>query len=256
MIFNFRETMFRIWYWYVSTVDKNAEVIFMNYGYNEKEHEVPLDQHHEPNRFSVQLYHHLTHGIEIAGKDIVEIGCGRGGGLSYLTQTFAPKTALGVDLEERAVKFSNKYYKIDNLKFKQGDAQNLSLDSNSCDIVFNVESSHRYPDFQSFLREVSRILRPGGHFLITDFRYAHEFEKFQEDVKNSGFKIVREKDINQDVVEALNLDDQRRRNLVYKLTPKFLHKIALNFAGTVGSPTYNQFAKRDYIYYTYILKKN
>lgn len=57
-------------------------------------------------------------------------------------------------------------------------------------------------------------------------------------------------------MEALDLDDQRRRNLVYKLTPKFLHKIALNFAGAVGSPTYNQFAKRDYIYYTYILKKN
>lgn len=193
MTFNFRETMFRIWYWYVSTVDKNAEVIFMNYGYNEKEHEVHLDHHHEPNRYSVQLYHHLTHGIEVAGKDIVEIGCGRGGGLHYLTRTFAPKTALGIDLEERAVKFSNKFYKIDNLKFKQGDAQNLSLDTNSCDIVFNVESSHRYPDFKLFLKEVYRILRPGGHFLITDFRYNHEFEQFQEDIKKVVFQLLERK---------------------------------------------------------------
>lgn len=256
MIFNFRETMFRIWYWYVSTVDKNAEVIFMNYGYNEKEHEVSLDKDQESNRFSIQLYHHLTHGIEIKNKDIVEIGCGRGGGLAYITKTFAPKTALGIDLEARAVDFSNKYYTIENLSFKQGDAQNLELENESTDIVFNVESSHRYPDFKSFINEVSRVLRPGGHLLFTDFRYANEYDQLVEDMAKCGLKILKHREITKDVVEALDLDDQRRRNLVNKLTPKFLHKIALNFSGAKDTETYNQFAKRDYVYFSYILQKD
>jgi hypothetical protein len=57
-------------------------------------------------------------------------------------------------------------------------------------------------------------------------------------------------------VKSLQLDDDRRRKLVKKLAPKVLHKIALNFAGTIGSPTYNQFLNREYLYIYYVLRKN
>ena len=54
--------------------------------------------------------------------------------------------------------------------------------------------------------------------------------------------VLKERFINEEVVAALKLDDEHKRKLVKKLTPRFLHKIALNFAGTIGSETYNQFA--------------
>ena len=87
MKFNFREKMFRIWYWYVNRVDKNAEILFMNYGFSDPDHDTPLNKENEPNRYSIQLYHHLAIETEIENKDIVEIGCGRGGGLFYITGT-------------------------------------------------------------------------------------------------------------------------------------------------------------------------
>ena len=36
----------------------------------------------------------------------MEIGCGRGGGLSYITKNFLPASAIGVDLDKLAVAFS------------------------------------------------------------------------------------------------------------------------------------------------------
>ena len=255
MKFNFRESLFKIWYWYVNKVDKNAEILFMNYGYAENDKNIPLDKQKESNRYSIQLYHHLASAAEINDKDIVEIGCGRGGGLSYITESFAPASAKGVDLDRRAVSFCNSHYTQPGLSFLHGDAQNLKLENNAYDVVINVESSHRYPDMPAFLSEVSRILRPNGCFLFTDFRYNYEIEDMKKELESSGLTVLKEKFITQEVVTALEFDDERRRKLVKKLAPKFLHKVALDFAGTVGSSTYNQFATGEYVYFSYILKK-
>ena len=255
MKFNFRESLFRIWYWYVNKLDKNAEILFMNYGYSDKDQEVPLDEQNEPNRYSIQLYHHLASATDIKNKDIIEIGCGRGGGISYITKNFSPASAKGIDLDKQAISFCNRYYSLNGLSFLQGDAQNLSLENNTCDVVINVESSHRYPDMSAFLGEVSRILRPKGYFLFTDFRYDYEIEDLRKELELSGMSVLKERFINEEVVAALELDDARKRKLVKRLTPKVLHKIALNFAGAIGSETYNQFASRKYVYFSYVLKK-
>ena len=255
MKFNIRESLFRIWYWYVNKADKNAEILFMNYGYSDKDQVIPMDEQDNPNRYAIQLYHHLASAAEIINKDIVEIGCGRGGGLSYITRNFSPASAKGIDLDKQAVSFCKRHYALDGLSFLQGDAQNLSLKNNSCDVVINVESSHRYPDMAAFLGEVSRILRPGGYFLFTDFRYDYEMEDMKKELKLGGMIVLKEKIINQEVIAALKSDDERKRKLVKKLAPKFLHKIALNFSGTMGSETYNRFVSNKYIYFSYVFKK-
>lgn len=256
MRINFREWLFRTWYWYVNNVDKKGEVLFMNYGYSEKNKSIPLKAHDEPNRYSIQLYHQLAELVEIKDKAIVEVGCGRGGGLSYVTRQFEPSSAHGIDLDKTAIAFCKKQHQTNSLTFTQGDAQRLPLNDNSCDIVFNVESSHRYPEITVFFEEVKRILRPNGHFLLTDFRYDYEMKEFRNQLERSGLSIINEKCITQEVINALDLDNDRRVNIVHRLTPRFLHKSALNFAGVVGSSTYNQFYSRKYEYFTYVLKKN
>jgi len=193
--------------------------------------------------------------VDTESKDIVEIGCGRGGGLSYIARIFPVASALGIDLNNRAILFCNRHYKMKGLSFLKGDAQNLKLEKNSCDIVINVESSHRYPNMNAFLKEVVRILRLGGYFLFTDFRYDNEMEGLKKDLEESGLTVVKERNINHEVTAALALDDTRRRKLIYKLAPKFLHNLALNFAGAVGSDTYNNFASNKYVYFSYLFKK-
>ena len=49
------------------------------------------------------------------------------------------------------------------------DAQNLTqIESDSIDVLLNIESAFHYPDKVSFLSEVHRVLKPGGEFLIAD----------------------------------------------------------------------------------------
>lgn len=255
MNYNFRESLFRILYWLVNKVDRNADILFMNFGFNDTNLLVPLDKENESDRYSIQLYHHLAVEAEIRGRDIVEIGCGRGGGLHYITRNFSPASAIGVDLNKGAVSFCSRHYDLDGLSFLQGNAQNLTLEDSSCDVVFNVESSHRYTDMKAFLKEVSRILRPGGYFLFTDFRYDHEMEDLRKELLMSGMAVISERLINKEVISALEMDDGRRRKLVSRLVPGFLHKPALNFAGAIGSDTYNQFVSGRYVYFSYVLRK-
>jgi len=250
-----RDYLFRIWYWYVNKVDRKAEILFMNYGFHNDKNNADTVGYDDGNRFSIQLYDHLATAIDLKGLDVVEIGSGRGGGLFHVKQTHAPASAQGIELDKRAVNFCNTHYKDGNLTFSQGDAQSLKLEDASSDVVLNVESSHRYQNMKAFLSEATRILRPGGHLLLTDFRYDYEMDDFKKYLLESGLQIVKEQNINNEVLAALSLDDSRKRNLVKRLVPGFLHKVALNFAGTVGSQTYNHFESGKYVYFSYILQK-
>lgn len=252
---NITDLKFKTVYWAVNKLDKYEEVHFMNFGYNDPEKVLSLEPGDETNRYSIQLYQHLTDMIELNDKDIVEIGSGRGGGLNYLAKKYSVNSLKGIDLSESAIAFSNKHYKFGNLSFQHGDAQEIPLLNNSCDVVLNVESSHRYPKMDRFLAEVKRILKTGGHFLFTDFRYDYEWTELQGLFESSGLKILTEKDITPFVICALEMDDQRRRALVKKLAPKYLQGAILNFAGTVGSETYNYFSCRKYIYKSYAFRK-
>ncbi len=250
-----KDLFFKIWYWYVSNIDKNAEVLFMNYGYTSPDQNLKLSVEDEPNRYSIQLYEHLAAAIDLTGKSLLEVGSGRGGGLAFVAKNFPLIKTMGVDLNERAANFCNKYHKVDGLSFMQGDAQKLAIADQSFDVVLNVESSHRYPDFNAFLGEVKRVLKPGGHFLFTDFRYDWEMDALYEELKNTGFTKLSETLITENVVKALDLDDNRRRTLIKKLAPKMLHGVALNFAGCKDSETYNWFAERKYEYFSYVFVK-
>jgi len=227
----------------------------MNFGYSDPDKILTLDSADEEDRYSIQLYNHLTVLIDLNNKDIVEIGSGRGGGLAYIAENNSPNSLIGIDLSKSAVTFSNKHHKFTNLSFQYGDAQQIPLKNNSCDVVLNVESSHRYLEIERFLSEVIRILKTGGLFLFTDFRYDYEWTELHELFVNSGLKILFEKDITLNVLHALEMDDQRRRTLVKKLAPKYLHVAMLNFAGTIGSETYNYFLSRKYVYKSYVFQK-
>ncbi|TSA31711.1 MAG: class I SAM-dependent methyltransferase [Porphyromonadaceae bacterium] len=246
---------FRRWYRFVNSVDKKAEIIFMNYGYAEDSHKMPLEPSDEINRYPIQLYHQLVRAHDLENKDILEIGCGRGGGLAFLAKLLKPSSAVGIDRDPSAIEFCNNFWGKPGLSFMQGDAQAVSLPDNSFDVIINVESSHRYEDVNLFLEEVRRLLRPNGIFLLTDFRGKDEMPQLLKQFGGSGLQITGNDNVTPQVVKALELDDTRRRNLVKNLVPRLLHRIALDFAGAKGSPTYRRFASGKWIYFNYFFRK-
>src|SRR5437588_12232993 len=113
---------------------RDREIRFISYGYADIDpstKELKLGDGESANRFCIQLYHHVAGAVDLSGKDVVEVGSGRGGGASYIARHFKPRSMLGLDLSDKAVDFCNQNYAIDTLSFRQGDADNLPL-SDSC----------------------------------------------------------------------------------------------------------------------------
>jgi ubiquinone/menaquinone biosynthesis C-methylase UbiE len=247
--------IWRIWYGIVTRRDTNHEVKFMNYGYlgiNKPE----LLPHDEIERYPIQLYDYLAGLINIKDKKVLEVGCGRGGGSSYLTRYHKPASYHAIDLSDIAIEFCRSEYKIENLTHLQGDAQELPFDDNSFDVIINVESSHCYPDINKFFDEVSRVLKPGGHFLYTDLRNVTNIDYFRSCLAQSPLVIHHEEDITSNVYEALKVDSARREAIVKKLAPMFMHSVARLFAGVKDSKTFERFENRWYHYFLYVMKKD
>jgi ubiquinone/menaquinone biosynthesis C-methylase UbiE len=248
--------VFRALYQYLDKLDKHHQVTFMNYGYSEPGIVIPLDERDEKNRYSVQLYHQMAEMTDLKNKDVVEVGSGRGGGLEYISRKFHPASAIGVDLEKSAVGFSNKFHQYPNLSFITGNAQRLPLRDNSCDALFNVESSHRYHSIKGFLTEAHRVLRPGGYFLFTDFRDSHKWPDLMALLNKSGFIVIEERDISSNILLALELDSERRTSLAKRYAPRMLQKAILNFTGSKGTASYDYFLTGKFIYKSIKLQKN
>jgi ubiquinone/menaquinone biosynthesis C-methylase UbiE len=255
MKYYLRELFFRKWYSYISKVDRKSEILLMNYGYHDPDQHIELSEEDEKNRFSVQLYHQLVSRVDVSGKNICEIGSGRGGGLAYIHKRFKPASSIGIDLNQKAVNFCNTYYRLPGMRFLQGNAQAIPFESETLDAVLNVESSHRYDKFSIFLAEVYRVLKKGGYLLLTDFRYDYDMQAMKKDMEVSGFEILQYEIINTQVVNALREDDARRKDLVRRLVPRLMRKTAKTFAGAVGSQTFNKFADSRFVYFVYVLRK-
>ncbi len=248
------QPIWKAWYEYVSKKDSQGEIKFLNYGFH-SEKKIDLSPEDEAERYPLQLYHHLATAIDINDKSVLEVGCGRGGGASYISRYFKPKSYVAVDISKQAIHYCKANHKSKGLDFVQGDAQNLPFEPNSFDIVLNVESSHCYPKLKVFFDEVHKALKPNGCFLYTDFRNQQNLSQVEETIKHSPFKIISVEEITENVAKALEFDNERRVNLIKRLVPGLFFKPVAAFAATKGSVTYNGFATKWNTYYFYVLKK-
>jgi len=256
----FRRVMMRTWYESLVVLDREKQITFMNYGYAEldpAENPLPLNNDEERvNHYAIQLYHHVTAPVDLNGKDVAEIGSGRGGGAAYISRNRKPKSMIGIDISKNAVDFCNKYYSNEVLSFSRGDAEHIPLTDDSVDAVINVESSHCYGTMGRFLAEVRRVLRPGGYFLFTDHRDDDQMPILRRQLEEANLEIIRETDITANVVRALELDNDRKQLLLRDACPRLLRKEAGEFAALVGSRAYESFRSRRSRYFSFALSKN
>src|SRR5438093_43138 len=85
---------------------------FMNWGYEPVGQDEPrpkLLETDEPDRLSIQMYDHLARRAGIDGKQVLEVGSGRGGGCDYLARYFKPQRVVGVDFSSPTVEFCNRF---------------------------------------------------------------------------------------------------------------------------------------------------
>ncbi len=193
---------------------RSARFLFMNYGFAEADASYHwLRAGDEPFRHHLALVRHVLAGVELAGRKVLEIGCGRGGNCSYLARYTEAGAIFGVDLCHANVDLSRRNHRglepgyAGKVSFHVADAESLAFADASLDVVLSLESSHCYPDLGSFLAEVHRVLTPGGLFCFADLwgldLMPYDWREREELLRAAPFLVDFEEDISRQVCRAL-----------------------------------------------------
>ena len=208
---------------------------FLNYGYislgkgDEAHFEVP---DHVFNPSSVRLAFELIGNMELEGRSVLDVGCGRGGTVALLAERFGAQ-ASGVDLAPEAVAFCRRTHGS-GVRFEIGDAEHLPFEASAFEVLTNIESSHTYPNLRAFFAEVRRVLVSGGWFLYTDLLPVPRWAEIRA-LLGVGFRIRSDRDITPNVLASCD-------NVAATRAQAFGGKDAMidNFLAVPGSAVYEQ----------------
>jgi SAM-dependent methyltransferase len=100
------------------------------------------------------------------GKNVLDAGSGSGYGANYLAENGAA-FVQGVDISEKAVIFSQKYFRHPNLQFQAIDlSKTKDFDNQSFDIIFSSNVLEHVQDVHEFLISALYILKPDGVMIV------------------------------------------------------------------------------------------
>jgi ubiquinone/menaquinone biosynthesis C-methylase UbiE len=228
-------------------------LLFMNYGWEPEESADRLAGEQEPRLFA-QLYARTLGDVELEGKDVLEIGCGRGGGSAWLALNMRPRSMTGVDFSPSAVDLCRRVHTGTNLHFETGDAENLSFDDESFDVLLNVESSHCYGDLEKFMAEVKRVLRPGGFFCWADMWTSSRTDFLLSKLDSAGLRLLCSAEITDGVVRAMDAGGPAKEKILREEIPFYFRPFMRPLMGMRGGSIHRRLLSGEirYLCRTYV----
>lgn len=111
-------------------------------------------------------------GLDLAGKLVLDIGCGIGGGAVVMAGERGARV-IGLDIEapliERARRYAENAGLADRIEFKLTRAGPLPIDDATVDVVYSSGVFTQIADKLGMFCEIRRVLRPGGVFACYDW---------------------------------------------------------------------------------------
>jgi ubiquinone/menaquinone biosynthesis C-methylase UbiE len=151
----------------------------------------------------------LRLGGRAAGETCLEIGCGRGIGAGIILDTFGAAQVHAFDVDPDMVRLARRVLKkrAERMRLWVGDVTAIAAKDGFYDCVFDFGAIHHVLDWRKALKEVYRVLRPGGRFYVEEVparlivhpvfnkilqhpqqdRFDHR--QFSAALRESGFKI-------------------------------------------------------------------
>jgi SAM-dependent methyltransferase len=147
-------------------------------------------------------------GVDLLGRDLLDAGCGNGYGLELLTSLYRPRRLVGFDLMPEQVERARRRGLAAEISV--GDITRIAESDASFDAVFVFGILHHVPGWRIALRELSRVLRPGGVLLVEEIHgdfirvqdriigtshpreAAFDWLQFRGALEDAGFEIVAE----------------------------------------------------------------
>jgi len=106
-------------------------------------------------------------------ENVLDICCANGKGTISLASFFKDGNVIGIDLNPAMIGFAKRNArKIQNVNFQVGDCTKINFPDNSFDFVNSFLSLHEIPTplVKEVLKEVRRVLKDTGFFLVFDFK--------------------------------------------------------------------------------------
>ena len=129
---------------------------------------------------------------ETKGLSVLEVGCGLGTDGAQFAKAGAIYT--GIDLTDAAVDLAKRRFELFELpgNFRVADAEHLDFPDNSFDIVYSHGVLHHTPDTSTAVREVHRILRPGGKAIVMLYhRDSYNYRVNISMLRRTGVRLLR-----------------------------------------------------------------
>jgi ubiquinone/menaquinone biosynthesis C-methylase UbiE len=179
---------------------------FMNFGYND-----PFDQPNDSKwteaeklwRNPVQLYLQTLGQVKVTGRDVLEVGCGRGGGSAFIARHLKPKSVTATDAAGSNVLFCQSAHKVKGVQYCYGTAFKMPRPDESADIVLSIESFNYYKPLSSFMVEAARVLRTGGNLLVTGWGPPKLLEKLVDTAEAHGLSLISSKNLTNGACQSI-----------------------------------------------------
>ena len=131
---------------------------------------------------------------DVAGKDVLELGCGAAQWSISLAQLGA--RPVGLDLSPRQLEHARRAMAAADVEFPlvEASAEDVPLDDASFDVVFCDHGAFNFADPMRLVPECARLLRPGGLLAfsmvtpIFDIFWENEREAVGDEPRNNYFE--------------------------------------------------------------------
>ncbi len=164
-------------------------------------------------------------GMDLQGKDVLDVGCGTGVISLLALQKGAAKVVCGdisnYMLELARAKADKQGYGVDRIDFRQLDAESLPFEDASFDVVMTGMALGLLPDQDKAVKEMVRVLRPGGLLSVGAHGPEHYWEACDASFRAInkryviGYRLefwpLKEEDVRRLLVKAGVVDIRARR---------------------------------------------
>jgi cyclopropane fatty-acyl-phospholipid synthase-like methyltransferase len=219
-------------------------IYFLNHGYS------PAYSEFEGVQFKHQLslYKKTIDGLSLDNKSILEVGCGRGGGSKWISDTYNVNM-YGCDITPVHIAVCKKNEK-ENLQYTVANADELPYKAESMDVIFSIEASQAFQDLKAFFEKAFNILKSDGKIIIVDMYPISNVDRNKmmrdldtyKDIASLWFKDVEIEIITDNVKQALLEDTQLMKNYIKDDKVSF-------FAVENAKDSYSRYANSDIGYF-------
>lgn len=120
----------------------------------------------------------VLQGVDIAGKHVMDIGCGSGAIAVALVKEYGAAHVTGIDVEdpvcEAARKRASDASVVDQVTITKVSPGPFPFGDATFDVVVSKDSIIHIPDKEAMAKDAFRVLKPGGQFAASDWLMSHD----------------------------------------------------------------------------------